>query len=176
MYGGKGEIVCTVTHPNWCIFWSWEIPCPFLSQWTTFILVLSTCESPRAAIPLCVSTKTHCGPTIQIHGKWWQRRTKTRSNTSGVYDPFHSLELLYLIYVRQMGFRWFTYPVLQGHSRKDFHILPAIRQGRVYQPQEVLATSPLFPTWSPCLKLRGQGVLFFQPSVGPDSSQPSNFT
>lgn len=71
--------------------------------------------------------------TIQLRGRWWQRKTKTRNGTSGVYYLFPTPKLLYLIYFWQMGFRWLsiqfyrdsseTFPNPSNHrTRKIFSI------------------------------------------------------
>lgn len=97
---GWGERMCAVKYPNWCIFWSWEIPCPFLLQWRMFFSVLSTSEFLRATALLPPSTKSryrlHTGKTVQIHGRWWQRRTMSRNRTSGVSNLFPNSRVIML--------------------------------------------------------------------------------
>lgn len=57
-----------------------------------FFSVLSTSEFLRATALLPPSTKSryrlHTGKTVQIHGRWWQRRTTSRNRTSGVSNLF----------------------------------------------------------------------------------------
>lgn len=60
---------------------------------------------------LCLPQRLAIGSaqgTIQFHGRWWQRKTKTRNGTSVVYSPFPTPKLLYLIYFWQIGFRWLS--------------------------------------------------------------------
>lgn len=123
------------------------------------------------------STKTcyrlSTGKTIQIHGRWWQKRTETRDGTSGVYNPFPTPELLYLIYLRQAGFRWSSTQFYRTFRGKEVHTPPITGPGRVYQ-HALEATSPLFPSGLSCLKLKGAPL--FLAISGPENGQPSTPT
>lgn len=120
-----------------------------------------------SALYLCIwfffvsSTKTHyrlhTEKTIQIHGKWWQRRTKTRNGTSVLYfNPFltHSL-----FPFRQISSSDLSIEI----AMMDFaHILPVIEQERVSQSLEWV-DSPLL--LCPLPGLQGHGTPFFYSSM-----------
>lgn len=119
---------------------------PRLSSWEQqFLFVPSTKMRYR------LST----GKTIQIHGRWWQRTTETSDGTSGVYNPFPTPELLYLIYFRQVGFRWPS----TGAFRERF---PHPSHHRTRKNLSVLTIGYfcLIPRLAPCLKLKGRSPFF----------------
>lgn len=56
--------------------------------------------------------------TIRLRGRQCQRKTKTRNDTSGVYNLFPTPKLLYFIYFWQMGFRWLSIQFYRDSSER----------------------------------------------------------
>lgn len=95
--------------------------------------------------------------TIRLRGRQCQRKTKTRNDTSGVYNLFPTPKLLYFIYFWQMGFRWLSIQFYRDSSERIPN--PSHHRSRKILSALSIGYFSLIPTWSTCLKLKRASLL-----------------